>query len=72
MNDNTAASNRAVATFWAIPWSIPIPITSYLLIAAGRGEAREEEVGADSTVKNHDIFSDIRYSLRVIIIFCPR
>ncbi|AVE61238.1 hypothetical protein AM352_14450 [Citrobacter koseri] len=55
--------------FSAIPWSIPIPITSYLLIAGGGRGSRSRGVGLYSTVKNHIFFVDKAYSLRGMIIF---
>ena len=69
MNDETAGQNWAVALFSTIPWSIPIPKTSYLLIAMpgeGLGKGRP---GVGSTVKNHVFFAELFYSLRVIMIF---
>lgn len=69
MNDETTGRNQAVALFSAIPWRIPIPKTSYLLIAARRGGLQEREGEVNSIVKNHVFFANPAYSLRVIIIF---
>lgn len=69
MNDESAGQNQAVALFSAIPWSIPIPKTSYLLIAASGGELGKGEVATGSTVKNHVFPGKLFYSLRVIMIF---
>ncbi len=69
MNDETAGQNRAVALFSTIPWSIPIPKTSYLLIVGSGEGLRKGWDGAGSTVKNHVFFVELIYSLRVIMIF---
>ncbi|MFA1282240.1 hypothetical protein ACDI96_05975 [Citrobacter telavivensis] len=69
MNDETAGQNWAVALFSTIPWSIPIPKTSYLLIAAIGEDLKKGGPAAGSTVKNHVFLVELFYSLRVIMIF---
>ncbi|EPK7282052.1 TPA: hypothetical protein U2L65_004839 [Citrobacter farmeri] len=69
MNDETAGQNRAVALFSTIPWSIPIPKTSYLLIAAIEEDLGKGVPATGSIVKNHVFFVELIYSLRVIMIF---
>ncbi|ESC60355.1 hypothetical protein SEEN4900_01226 [Salmonella enterica subsp. enterica serovar Newport str. WA_14900] len=58
----------AVPLFSTIQRSIPIPITSYSLIAAVERYLRREGVDRHSMVKNHSFFTKIAYSLRVITI----
>ncbi len=70
MNDENAGQSQAVALFSAIPWSIPIPKTSYLLIAAVRRGFAKGRPEQNSAVKNHIFFTETVYSLRVIIILC--
>ncbi|PNP36348.1 hypothetical protein AL525_022090 [Citrobacter amalonaticus] len=61
-----------MALFSTIPWSIPIPKASYLLIAVSAGDLRKGVPAAGSTVKNHVFFGELSYSLRVIMIFLLR
>ncbi|EAR7061818.1 hypothetical protein EW772_03700 [Salmonella enterica] len=58
--------------FSTIQRSIPIPITSYSLIAAVERYLRREGVDRHSMVKNHSFFTKIAYSLRVTTIFSRR
>ncbi|EGT3571660.1 hypothetical protein F6R83_01410 [Citrobacter amalonaticus] len=69
MNDESAGQNQTVALFSTIPWSIPIPKTSYLLIAVIAEDSGKGESAASSAVKNHVFFGELFYSLRVIMIF---
>ncbi|AKE61881.1 hypothetical protein F384_08255 [Citrobacter amalonaticus Y19] len=58
-----------MALFSTIPWSIPIPKTSYLLIAAIGEDLGKGGPATGSTVKNHVFLVELSYSLRVIMIF---
>ncbi|EAM7071779.1 hypothetical protein D6T91_11400 [Salmonella enterica subsp. houtenae] len=55
--------------FSTIHRSIPIPITSYSLIAGIERYLQQEGVERHSMVKKHSFFVDRAYSLRVITIF---
>ncbi|MFK68872.1 hypothetical protein EEN95_05805 [Salmonella enterica] len=55
--------------FSTIYRSIPIPITSYSLIAVVEMGLQRQGVDRHSMVKNHSFFVDKTYSLRIIAIF---